>query len=267
MAEKSIEETLEALRTWLKDIEAKIVEATSDETRGDLRVRKTAIEAKIRRLTTSPPPPPKLNSVKQVLRKHRALLVHFDAVPGMGDRHLFFPENLRRAIYNHLSYELSCSVVLPGAEFILGPADNVPGAIGIIIRPNADDSVFSVFGYDHGNNRDYSTGKLERQMEVPTIEQCDASIPPKNGYNEWGVRNYTVLGILIVGPAHVVTQPVYSVAGAAPDKSHRGIGIDEVFSEFRGMRLFTMKDDGVYEICRSGVCGLVPEDFFYGDIL
>jgi hypothetical protein len=139
-------------------------------------------------------------AIRQVLIESKALLVHFDPIPGMGNRHVFYPENLRRAIYNHQNYELSCSVVCPGDHFDLDASkSNLPGTVGIIVRPNSDDSVFAVFETDHGNFRDPLTGKYHRQMGRPSIDLCTYTIKHRSGYNEWAVSNYTVLGILFIG--------------------------------------------------------------------
>jgi|ThiBiot_300_biof_2_1041535.scaffolds.fasta_scaffold01768_7 hypothetical protein len=52
-----------------------------------------------------------------------------------------------------------------------------------------------------------------------------------------------------------------------PGTSAEEIAEYRLVADFPGMRIFTMTSTGVEEICRSGVSGPVPQNFFYGDLL
>ena len=65
----------------------------------------------------SAPPGLQIDAIKRALSKHKALIVHFNTLPGMGDPHVFYPEDLKRVIYINHYFELCSSIVRPGDKF------------------------------------------------------------------------------------------------------------------------------------------------------
>ena len=83
---------------------------------------------------------PDIPSVHDVLREHRALVVHFSSVPPLDNTEHYFPDDLRHALQNpNMPGGLCCSVVKPGDT-----PENAFGTVGLIFDLSNIDSLIAV---------------------------------------------------------------------------------------------------------------------------
>lgn len=142
---------------------------------------------------------PSLNDITALLQRHGALIVHFSGAPPaptLPDPPMF-PDDLRRVVAGLAQTGISCSTVMPGDRFD-GPDRHATGCIGVVVRPLSPDSLMDVHADDLGSYMDdghRQTGR--RDLAVADLER---SITARMGYNEWVVRDYTVIGIFAQRP-------------------------------------------------------------------
>ena len=162
---------------------------------------------------------PELAQVREFLRNHNALIVHFSGAPkGSGvERGRLFPEDLNHVLKGAAMGGLSCSVVRPGDVFH-GFDRNATGCVGVVLGLQTKDSLVAVDPDDCGSIENAETGIREVPHEHDiTVADLDRTLSLRTEYNEWVVRNYVALGILAVSPLEVSILKVPEYPPDFPD--------------------------------------------------
>lgn len=180
-------------------------------------------------------------SIRNFLKSRKALLVHFS---GPTTRHtdLVFPDDLRKAMTLG-SIGLAFSTILVGDN-----ENNATGSVGIAVDITDNKCVSRVSPSDAGSYFDPVENQLMSGGCRPTKETCARSIDKRTAYNEWIVRNYTVIGIFLFVPP---TVPKHCVI---LNHSHRilvPISVDDVACSFPDPRIFSACRDGFVEYDRK----------------
>ena len=145
-------------------------------------------------------------SIRNYLREREALLVHFSS-PLRECRSLTFPDDLQKAI--ELEEKVLCFSTILATD--VGPAQdncnqnkaNSTGSVGIIVNIPENNSVVAVDNSDCGSYVDKNTGERKHCGSSPTKSACEKSIDKREGYNEWLVKNYSVVAIFTFKPIRV----------------------------------------------------------------
>jgi hypothetical protein len=152
------------------------------------------IEAEALQMTT----PDKIFSVRDFLRKRKALLVHFSTVMS-GHQDLYFPHDLRTAatLTGPLSFStIHASDVGPFQTSAHPSLANAAGSVGIVVDITDDNSVVTVGHDDDGTFFDPIANEWHSGGRPPSADACARSIDKRRTTNEWFVKNYTLLASL-----------------------------------------------------------------------
>jgi hypothetical protein len=178
---------------------------------------------------------PTIAEVQEILRRYRALVVHFSTLPRL-DRQVFFPEDLRYVINNpNLPGGICCSVVKPGDT-----KENTFGEVGLILDFSTSESLIAVSRADGGATlgaggvRDFDP--RYKHFDLAAVE---ASIATRVGHNEWGVKDFIVRGLFVM--ASIVTV-------SAPQDRLRKFSLTELFNLFAGQPLYSFGDNAIVEL-------------------
>lgn len=128
---------------------------------------------------------------------------------------------------------LACSLVTPTDQFHGAGDRNALGCVGVIVGLQGPDSLIAVAPEDLGS----WVADGVRQYPEPdlTITDCENSLLKRVGHNEWGVRNYTVLGILAVPP--------FEIWNHTPPGAPCCTSLDEVKDTFPNLPIITFDSD------------------------
>lgn len=185
---------------------------------------------------------PEISEVHAALQEWGGVVVHFSGVPpgvtaGLG---LSFPDDLRHVINGHAQGGVSCSTVRPRDVFE-GPHRNSWGCIGVIVRGRSPWSLVCVDRSDCGSfmGCDGLRNCAQANSDL-TIEHVVLSLQGRSVHscNEWVMRDYEVLGVLV--------QPPFSVR-VLGDTATRC----EIVTAFPDQRLFTIMKDGLFEVSQD----------------
>jgi hypothetical protein len=170
------------------------------------------------------PVKPEIADVHAFLRKYKALVVHFSGAPkGSGKgRGYFFPSDLRHVIEGNAMGGISCSVVIPGDVFS-GPDANATGSIGVVVDLRTPASLVGADASDLGSFEDENGNRTilhEAELTVADLEDTLTG-RGKGEYNEWVVRDFTVLGIFAASPFEVSKQQRITYHDETPDYLNR----------------------------------------------
>jgi len=198
--------------------------------------------------------------VRALLKSHEGLIVHFSTSPSMHaelDGH--YPDDLHTAVNSACCRNggLSCSVVTPSDPFI-GDTRFVPGYIGIILDPINSQSIISCSAFDGGDIRDPRSCTVMGELQDVdlSVDDLGRTITERDGYNNWLVKNYEVLGILALPPFEVEIINHHECTGPVRWPSCTDIG--QVASEFPSLPTYTVADSQYWEF-RGG--NLVKIDY------
>jgi len=181
---------------------------------------------------------PDIPSVHDVLREHRALVVHFSSVPPLDNTEHYFPDDLRHALQNpNMPGGLCCSVVKPGDT-----PENAFGTVGLIFDLSNIDSLIAV---SPGDGRAVLNSNGERDFD-PKFKTFDlasvkASISDRviNHHNEWGIKDYIVRG-LFVFPGVITVCDSFDARDNVP--------LTRLYSLFPGQRAYSFQDGEIVEL-------------------
>jgi hypothetical protein len=185
----------------------------------------------------SPFKKPDVEEVHAFLREHNALIVHFSGTPPSGCGKHHFPADLRNVLDLGAMTGLSCSLVVPGDNFDDGKGPrNAYGSVGVILDLTDKDSLATATAGDGGAlivncAREFD----ERDLDIQKVKD---SLLKRDGANEWGIRNYTTIGIFIADPIQVNTPGLLSP------------NVDEPFirAAFPDQRIFSFSGSEIVEI-------------------
>lgn len=190
-------------------------------------------------------------AIRKLLRERQALLAHFSTV--MADEpNPPFPNDLLNAIALR-DATLSFSTIQIGDRNPYANGHGAEGCVGLVVDIGKDTVIENVYHDDSG------TGGLQ-----PTLENVAASIDLRRTSNEWRVRNYTPVGIMILLPVFV--RKAFAVDGDQvvqtefdPEAVRRGsqivhdtkISSEEAMGHFTEPRIFGMNDQTFLEFNRE----------------
>lgn len=180
-------------------------------------------------------------SIRNFLREHEALLVHFNTP--MSVRHpSCFPNDLRDA-KSIRDVPLSFSTIQANDR---GPAQgglpadaNAAGSVGLVVDISDQGSVLSVDSSDSG-----SIPQLGSLGLAPTPESCERSIRERTSINEWWVQNFYTLGIFVFLPADVFVK-------WDGGQGERPANLQEVLREFPHDRILSASNGKFAEYDRA----------------
>lgn len=157
---------------------------------------------------------PTCAEVIDVLRAQGSLLVHFSGYPPMtsGPNSLQYPSDLRKVIDNKCQSGIPCSTIKIGDGF--DPKDsnsNSAGCVGLIISPDSDRSIIAAESYDIGSNwndgnREYPPNNVRKHIDHNTLMKTIYA-RSASSYNEWGVKDFKVVGVFATDPLKVWREP------------------------------------------------------------
>lgn len=181
---------------------------------------------------------PSVNEVHQFLYTHNALIVHFSGTPGgiPCPGRAFYPNDLQNVINGHAQTGLSCSIIMPSDDF--NPSSqtrNVIGSIGLIIDLITPDSLMAVSAHDAGSEVIGGVRKFT-EMDI-TPSDLNDSLKYRKTYNEWGLQNYRVCGILALPP--------YEYWNPSPPGFQELTNIPEIQNTFNTLPIYSFWDNKI----------------------
>lgn len=152
---------------------------------------------------------PSLTEIYEFLRRNQALIVHCSGTPkgvGLpGPQHIF-PADLQHVVAGNANGGVSCSVVKPGDRFH-GEQRNSTGTVGLVLGLRGPESLVAVSPGDAGSEVDAHGNRRAHEAAI-TVAELERSLSERQGrYNEWVVRDFSVMGIFVAEPS-TVTQHV-----------------------------------------------------------
>jgi hypothetical protein len=205
---------------------------------------------------------PSILEVYELLRKHRALLVHFSGTPkGSGAARPCneYPDDLLNVIALGAMGGLSSSTVAPYDDFSCTSHERKStGSVGVILGLKTPQSLIAAFPGDAGTLTDENDERAAHDRTV-SLAELEESIVNRCRYNEWIVRDYTPLGILICSdpifvdareelsgyddlPPHLQMSSAKSILQPVEISEQKVI---KIF--YPKSRVFKFKDSGIYE--------------------
>jgi hypothetical protein len=184
---------------------------------------------------------PSVSDVHAFLRDRKALIVHFSGTPPTGGDFKFqFPNDIKNVLDLGAMTSVSCSLVVPGDNFDheKGPRDAY-GSVGVVLDLTTPQSLATATAGDGGAlsfncKRDFDEGDLD-------LSDLQDSLDKRDGANEWGVREYQVIGLF-------VADPVEYWSGGTIVKTD----VAFIAKQFPGRRIFTLSDGEIVEILPDG---------------
>src|SRR5829696_1839766 len=150
-----------------------------------------------------------VTQVEVFLSKHRALIVHFSGTPkgGGSDFEDLFPADLQKVVDGAAMGGLSCSAIRPSDEFADLENANATGCVGVVLGLQDSNSLVAVDPHDCGSMVQNGLRLVpdERDLDVADLER---SFEERTSYNEWVIRNYSVIGIFLAPPGRVSIMQV-----------------------------------------------------------
>lgn len=190
-------------------------------------------------LLAEPPQRPTVHEVHLLLHQWQGVIVHFSGAPKGASGSTFhgqYPADLLNVLANNAQGGISCSVVKPGDDFHSFIA-NATGCIGVIVRMSNRHSLVGADCRDCGSTE--TEGKRTcRNAHLPlSIADVAHSLCGRasDGYNEWIVKDYEVIGLLVQEPWYVV----------APGNA---TNIAELKLHFGDIDWYTLKPDGIWRL-------------------
>lgn len=193
---------------------------------------------------------PSVSDVHAMLRRFNGLIVHFSGSPPGSSfaTNPGYPQDLYDVIAGKAQTGLACSVVLPTDNFHSPGVRNAFGCIGVIVRPSGPGSLMAVDPSDAGS---FNVGNVRQYPDRDiTPEDLHATILHRTEHNEWGLRDYEVIGILAASP--------FEVWNHTPPGFPAATSIQKVQTEFAGQV--------VYSFYRGHIissAGVIDAGFFY----
>ena len=130
---------------------------------------------------------------------------------------------------------------------------NAGGCIGILVDISGNHCVDSVSFLDSGSYSDPNTKTRQSSGISPTLSNCKNSIDKRQGYNEWNVKNYEVIGIFVFEPIYVRGEASFNL-GNGPENTivEQLISLEHALEHFPKYRFFTANSGQFQEYSRSG---------------
>jgi hypothetical protein len=184
---------------------------------------------------------PSVSDVHAFLRDRKALIVHFSGTPPAGgDFNFQFPNDIKNVLDLGAITGVSCSLVVPGDNFDDGKGPrNAYGSVGVIVDLTTSQSLATATAGDGGA----LSFNCKREFDEVDLDLSDLqdTLDKRNGANEWGVRDYQVIGLFVMDPIEY-----WSVETIVRTD------IAFVARQFPGFRIFTFSDAEIVETLPNG---------------
>jgi hypothetical protein len=154
---------------------------------------------------------PEVGEVYSFLRQRDALIEHFSGIPkGSGSNFDYvYPDDLKNVIALQAPGGLSCSVVIPSDEFADLSGANATGCIGIVLGFQNRNSLVAANPHDCGSYMENGVRLVPNERDLTIPDLLDTILKrPSGNYNEWVVRDYTVLGVFAARPYFVSVREI-----------------------------------------------------------
>lgn len=205
---------------------------------------------------------PAVDEVHRELQRWGGIIVHFSGVPpgvsaGAG---LTFPADLQHVIAGNAQKGIACSTVKPGDVFEITPTYNYRnswGCIGVVVRSQHPWSLVGATPHDGGSSVPPGSGGFRYCAHSNTdlrIQEVIDSLAGRSpsGPNEWVLRDYEVLGVLIQPPLSVHALGMYATW-------------PQIVAAFPNQKFYTIEPNGLFEVdpgttqmTPAGVAALYP---------
>jgi hypothetical protein len=175
-------------------------------------------------------------SIREFLRDRRALLVHFSSIMTSHRDKFPFPNDLKNAAALRDKALSFCTVQstdhwpFQKALSTVGEA-NAAGNVGIVVDVKDADCVTKVAANDQGSFDDEESGR-DGDGHPPSLESCSHSIDARQTCNEWLVKNYIAIGVLVLPP--------YVVPSA--DFGEQVVKLGMILESFPELRIFSIDE-------------------------
>lgn len=198
---------------------------------------------------------PSLDEVLAFLGASSALIVHFSGAPkgaGLAGPVRHFPDDLLHVVAGHAVGGLSCSLVTPRDVFH-GPMRHATGTVGLVLCPNARQSLLAVSPRNAGSYVDADGTRRAQEHDID-LALLEASLSLRGDrYNEWVVRDFTVLGLFVAEPTSVWrTVPIHlppevAALQGGPIESVVDTSLADAVKDFPALPIYALRDSA---ICR-----------------
>ncbi|TAH66236.1 MAG: hypothetical protein EWM45_11920 [Rhodopseudomonas palustris] len=173
---------------------------------------------------------PEIVELYELLSRRDALIIHFSGPKGgEEDSARLFPRDLMNVVSGGAQGGLSCCAISVGDDF----DRHAWGTIGVVLGLQTRNSLVVASAHDVGSYEQEINGYLVRifpnEKDI-SIADLEATFDERRDHNEWGIRNYSVLGIF----AHPSSHEIY------------GLNLPQIKGIFPDQPLLTCKDGRLY---------------------
>ena len=180
-----------------------------------------------------------VRDIYKFLESQNALIVHFSGAPPMpstgNPSQLHYPEDLQNVMNEGAMGGICRSAVRPGDTFGYGTV-HACGCVGVVIGLKGEHSLLGVCTDDLGTFCDAQGVRQVPDPKVVTLTDLEWTFSERESWNEWVVRDYTVLGLFLVKP-YVVWK----------DSAELEIEPAVIRSTFTGHRYFTFQGNNIHK--------------------
>lgn len=130
---------------------------------------------------------------------------------------------------------------MPGDKFGAVDGSNAAGCVGLILRPASEKSILAAENHDigsrfEGGRRIYDPKYTHKDIDADGLA-ATISTRSSSGYNEWGVHDFTVIGILAMEPLEV------NCTGPSPKTT-----LSAIADLFPDLALYQFAEDGLVRL-------------------
>ena len=175
--------------------------------------------------------------IRAFLREKQALLVHFSTLMAK-DTSRCFPDDLQNA-WELVNTPLSHSTIQRGdtpPAMIGGGKGGAEGSIGMVVDVGANTAVLAVGPGDIGSSYDSDIGKWNAGGSPPTRDACEDSISNRAPSNEWYVRDFIPIGVIVLPPLQA--RELVDLGPGGLSHADVSIELSEVLEAFPDKRIF-----------------------------
>lgn len=208
---------------------------------------------------------PSLDDVLSFLARHQALVVHCSGTPkGIGPGQERYPEDLRHVWLGRAQGGISCSVVKPGDRFH-GTGCSSTGSVGLVVAPNDSKSIVAVAPRDAGSCVENGVRVVGQEVDIGVTDLEQSITARSNGYNEWVVRNFKVIGLFVAEPATIWQDVPMLVPGDMPHQlipQGVSISVSQVAEDFKGLPIYSLSKSEILQWTMNGWRSVAHSDIY-----
>lgn len=211
------------------------------------------------------PAKPSLDEVRSFLARHRALVVHCSGTPkGIGPGQEHYPDDLQHVWLGRAQGGISCSVVKPGDRFH-GAGRSSTGSVGLVVAATNSKSIVAVAPRDAGSWVENGVRVVDQEVDIGVTDLEQSFTARSNGYNEWVVRDFKVIGLFVAEPATTWQDvPMLMSTDMPPQLTPQdvSISVSKVAEDFKGLPIYGLSKDEILQWTVSGWCPAAHSDIY-----